>query len=179
MTDTGFAQTIAALQNRVKALEDERIELLWRTHREYDDNPGVAWDNRRELARAIAKQLKLTDAETKAITLHPESVGSDIITALVDYLRGQVKKAEDERNQLAHFNPNWDMLRATQDSLREHQALLRQAYDTTVPKGMEWLETYAKTGAWPTGRSFISVATELYGWMKRTEAAASALTGRP
>ena len=42
-------------------------------------------------------------------------------------LQDRLRTAEAERDALAKFNPDWDLLRATQESLREHMQLLAQA----------------------------------------------------
>ena len=38
----------------------------------------------------------------------------------------RIEQAEKERGGLANFNPDWDMLRATQDSLREHMGIEKE-----------------------------------------------------
>ena len=39
----------------------------------------------------------------------------------------KIKFLKEQLNQLANFNPDWDMLEAAQGSLRDHMALLKTA----------------------------------------------------
>lgn len=54
----------------------------------------------------------------------------------IDSLRAQLKEAQEETvkwkdrlKRVARFNPDWDMLEATQDSLREHMSIVKQQMD--------------------------------------------------
>lgn len=78
------------LEQQVK---DLRLELSYLMHREYDDNAAACYDNRRHLAKVIAKQLDLTDAEREEMRLagtEHGSMGADIIRWLVAKLRAEV-----------------------------------------------------------------------------------------
>jgi hypothetical protein len=44
----------------------------------------------------------------------------------VKTLRVEVEKWERRCNELANFNPDWDMLEATQKSLRGHMATIKE-----------------------------------------------------
>lgn len=57
------------------------------------------------------------------------AVSPDVVLALLaerDALKRQVTFLKGELSQLANFNPDWDMLQATRESLQEHQARLRE-----------------------------------------------------
>lgn len=49
--------------------------------------------------------------------------------AHIQQLQSQLEACHKQRDGLANFNPDWDMLEATQDSLREYMALLKDCQE--------------------------------------------------
>lgn len=89
-------------------------------HEEYDRDYFMQWD---EAARRNA------DFIAKA---HPEFILSLLASheadkALIAEQAKRIDFLKEQLAQLANFNPDWDMLEATRDSLREHIAELTAA----------------------------------------------------
>lgn len=70
-----------------------------------------------------------------------EARGAESRQKEVDFLKGELA-------QLAHFNPDWDMLAATRDSLRECQQLLAEARGPAPQAGWQDIATAPKDGQW-------------------------------
>ena len=75
--------------------------------------------------------------------------------------RGKALRVENERLQarveaLANFNPDWDMLEATQESLREHMQIIRKLND-----GIEGL-TRANEALIETNKELTTEAREAF-----------------
>lgn len=70
-------------------LKDMRIEMSYLATREYDENPSRAWENRRKLARTVAKQLGLTSEETAALMPEAEATGAEIIKRVLANVKGE------------------------------------------------------------------------------------------
>lgn len=82
-------------QQDCQTCKDLRLELSYLMHREYDDNAATCFSNRRHLAKVIAKQLDLTDAEREEMRLagaEHGSTGAEIIRWLVAKLRAEVQQ---------------------------------------------------------------------------------------
>lgn len=109
-------EKLAAVERERDEANNQRLELLFFQHREYDDNPSAAFANRRKLARAIAKLLELDEAATKALMPDAEAWGADIIKRIVRQATERTEQAEASLAQL-------------RESLRDpafvHTALLR------------------------------------------------------
>ncbi|MCW8988354.1 MAG: hypothetical protein OQK75_11875 [Gammaproteobacteria bacterium] len=55
----------------------------------------------------------------------------------IEELQKENETVKKQRDGLANFNPDWDMLEATQDSLREHMAICKdQANQVTKLQGV-------------------------------------------
>lgn len=78
-----------------------RAEYYFLTRREYDDNAGRAFDNRRELARKVATSwLHLDDVETKAMVdaaVDHGGTGGELLNWYLDRLRARIAELEESR----------------------------------------------------------------------------------
>lgn len=86
---------------------------------------------------ALAKTLRLAAeseiahrAECDTSDLWQDEASPENVLALVEALEARDKQIvflKDQLAQLANFNPDWDRLKATTDSLREHMDVLKSA----------------------------------------------------
>ena len=111
---------------------------------------------------AAADRIAELEAEVTYLRTRDKSQGA-YIEQVLDKLEAENEEleAENERLQarveaLANFNPDWDMLEATQESLREHMQIIRKLND-----GIEGL-TRANEALIETNKELTTEAREAF-----------------